>query len=224
MLLRPLFVCARFLYYIRDIVYFYLSMNFKGITGVNNIPKTIVYLVLSVITLVAGYAYLRYAYHVTDEFPFGQEIVIIILGTVSTIFITSLLLNKQTSVEIEKEQNVRHLDLKANTYEQLLDLLETMSLLEKFTNAELVRLRFITHKLAIIASPDVLNEYQSFLDVVTKISADKSFIGDAQQLHEALGALTMQIRQDLIGDQLSSDYTQKQVNDMIRQNSRESVL
>jgi len=123
---------------------------------------------------------------VTDSFPFTQEIVIIILGTVSTIFITALLLNKQTSVEIEKEQNVRHLDLKANTYEQLLDLLERMSLHDEFTNAELVRLRFITHKLAIIASPGVLNEYQSFLDVVAAISADKSFIGDAQQLHEAL--------------------------------------
>ncbi len=179
---------------------------------------------LSIITLVAGYAYLRYAYQVTDDFPFTQEIVIIILGTVSTIFITSLLLNKQTSVEIEKEQNVRHLDLKANTYEQLLDLLERMSLLDEFTNAELVRLRFITHKLAIIASPGVLNEYQSFLDVVAAISADKSFIGDAQQLHEALGALTMRIRQDLIGDQLSSDYTEKQVNDMIRRNSRETTL
>ncbi len=188
----------------------------------NNISKTIVYLILSIITLIAGYAYLRYAFQVTDVFPFTQEIVIIILGTVSTIFITALLLNKQTSVEIEKEQNVRHLDLKASTYEQLLDLLERMSMLDEFTNAELVRLRFITHKLAIIASPDVLNEYQSFLDVVAKISADKSFIGDAQQLHEALGALTMQIRQDLIGDQLSSNYTEKQVNEMIRRNSRES--
>ncbi len=188
----------------------------------NNISKTIVYLILSIITLIAGYAYLRYAFQVTDVFPFTQEIVIIILGTVSTIFITALLLNKQTSVEIEKEQNVRHLDLKASTYEQLLDLLERMSMLDEFTNAELVRLRFITHKLAIIASPDVLNEYQSFLDVVARISADKSFIGDAQQLHEALGALTMQIRQDLIGDQLSSNYTEKQVNEMIRRNSRES--
>ncbi len=188
----------------------------------NNISKTIVYLILSIITLIAGYAYLRYAFQVTDVFPFTQEIVIIILGTVSTIFITALLLNKQTSVEIEKEQNVRHLDLKASTYEQLLDLLERMSMLDEFTNAELVRLRFITHKLAIIASPDVLNEYQSFLDVVAKISADKSFIGDAQQLHEALGVLTMQIRQDLIGDQLSSNYTEKQVNEMIRRNSRES--
>jgi len=222
--LCSLFVCGGFLFYIRDIVYLYLFNVFQRDNTVKNIPKTIVYLMLSIITLVAGYAYLRYAYHVTDEFPFTQEIVIIILGTVSTIFITSLLLNKQTSVEIEKEQNVRHLDLKANTYEQLLDLLESMSLLEKFTNAELIRLRFITHKLAIIASPGVLNEYQSFLDVVTKISADKSFIGDARQLHEALGALTMQIRQDLIGDQLSSDYTQKQVNDIIRQNSREASL
>ncbi|MCF6204192.1 MAG: hypothetical protein L3J59_11075 [Methylococcaceae bacterium] len=95
--------------------------------------KNIIYLVLSLATLIAGYAFLRYAYHVTDSLPFTQEIVLIFLGTIATIFITSLLLNKQTSVEIEKEQNIKFLELKTQTYQQLLDLLEEMSLLEKFT-------------------------------------------------------------------------------------------
>jgi hypothetical protein len=65
--------------------------------------KQLIYLVLSLATLVAGYAYLRYAYRVADRTPFTQEIVLIILGTVATVFITALLLNQQTAVEIEKE-------------------------------------------------------------------------------------------------------------------------
>ena len=94
--------------------------------------KNIVYLILSLITLIAGYAYIRYAYHATDSFPFTQEIVIIILGTLTTIFITALLLNKQTAVEIEKEQNIRYIELKTAIYQQLLNLLEEMSLKENF--------------------------------------------------------------------------------------------
>lgn len=188
-----------------------------------NRSKQVVYLVLSLATLLTGYVYLRYAYQVTDSTPFTQEIVLTILGTVATIFITALLLNKQTAVEIEKEQNIKYLELKTNTYEKLLDLLQEMSLLDKFTNAELVKMQFLTHRLAIIASPEVLHEYQSFLDVISRISSDSSFSGDTNQLHEALAKLTIQIRRDLIADDPRSSFTQKQIGHMITSNSSESA-
>ena len=63
--------------------------------------------------------------------------------------------------------------------------MEKMSLVENFSDAELTSLQFITHRLAIVASPDVLNEYQNFLLVISKISADNSFSGDAELLSEA---------------------------------------
>ncbi len=182
----------------------------------------IVFLLLSLMTLVAGYAYLRYAYKVTDDTPFTQEIVLIILGTVATIFITALLLNQQTAVEIQKEQSVKFLDLKARTYEKLLDLIEQMSLVDQFTDKELTNLQFITHRLAIVASPDVLNEYQNFLKVVSKISQDKSFSGDKEILSDALGSLTVQIRQDLIGSQSAIHYSKGQIKEMITNNSHQS--
>ncbi|NPA25657.1 MAG: hypothetical protein GXO34_07520 [Deltaproteobacteria bacterium] len=181
--------------------------------------KQIFYLALSLLTLVSGYFYLRYAYKVSDTTPFTQEIVLIILGTVATVFITAMLLNQQTAVEIEKEQNIKFLDLKARTYEKLLDLMEKMSLVENFSDAELTNLQFITHRLAIVASPDVLNEYQNFLQVISKISADNSFSGDAELLSEALGALTIQIRQDLIGNRRSSRFTDQQIRKIITSNS-----
>jgi hypothetical protein len=182
----------------------------------------IVFLLLSLMTLVAGYAYLRYAYKVTDDTPFTQEIVLIILGTVATIFITALLLNQQTAVEIDKEQRIKFLDLKARTYERLLDLMEQMSLADHFTDKELTNLQFITHRLAIVASPDVLNEYQNFLKVVSSISQDKSFSGDKAILSDALSALTVQIRQDLIGSYSSVHYSMRQIKEMITHNSQQS--
>jgi len=190
----------------------------------NKQAKSIIYLVLSLLTLVTGYAFLRYAYHVTDSFPFTHEIVLIILGTVATIFITSLLLNKQTSVEIEKEQSIRYLDLKTSTYQQLLNLIEEMSMVDKFTEKEVIRLQFITHKLSVIASPEVIDEYQSFLNTIRTISEDKSFLGDMQKLHESLSSLTIKIRNDILGENHSSSYSESKITEMIRKNSSRSVI
>ncbi len=186
--------------------------------------KNIVYLLLSLLTLIVGYAFLRYAYRVTDSFPFTQEIVLIILGTVATIFITALLLNKQTSVEIEKEQSIRYLDLKTSTYQQLLDLIEEMSMLDQFTNRDIVRLHFITHKLSVIAAPEVIDEYQSFLRVIRNIGEDNSFAGDMRELHEALSNLTIMIRRDILGENKSIKYTESKITEMIRNNASNSFF
>jgi antitoxin component of MazEF toxin-antitoxin module len=189
----------------------------------STIAKQFSYLILTFLTLVAGYAYLRYAYKVTDSTPFTQEIVLIILGTIATVFITALLLNKQTAVEIEKEQNIKFLDLKAQTYEKLLDLMEEMSSENLLTDADVTKLQFITHRLAIFASPGVLNEYTNFLNVVSQISKDGTFSNDTEKLSEALRKLTIQIRFDLLGENQSQKrYSVDQIKKIIKRNSESS--
>jgi antitoxin component of MazEF toxin-antitoxin module len=185
--------------------------------------KQFTYLLLTLLTLVAGYAYLRYAYKVTDSTPFTQEIVLIILGTIATVFITALLLNKQTAVEIEKEQNIKFLDLKAETYEKLLDLMEDMASENRLKESDITRLQFVTHRLAIFASPGVLNEYTNFLNVVSQISKDGTLSNDTEQLSEALGKLTVQIRFDLLGEnETQKHYSIDQITKMIKKNSNSS--
>jgi type II secretory pathway pseudopilin PulG len=187
--------------------------------------KQLKYLLLTFLTIVIGYIYLRYAYKVTDSMPFTQEIVLIILGTITTVFITSLLLNKQTEVEIEKEQNIRFLELKTKTYERLLDLMEDMSIKENISENSITKLQFITHRLAIFASPDVLNEYNNFLNVISKISQDGSFNDDdMHKLSEALGQLTIQIRFDLLNENntTKTSYSLEQIKKMIKRNSNDS--
>ena len=186
--------------------------------------KKLFYLLLTFLTLVAGYAYLRYAYKVTDTTPFTQEIVLIILGTVATIFITALLLNQQTAVEVEKEQNIMFLDLKTKSYEKLLDLLEEMSSVEHFGKEEVTQLEFMTHRLAIVASPNVLKEYNDFLKTIVQISGDGSFSNDRSVLSEALSNLTIEIRSDLLNERRdSSTYSQEQIQRLISSNSNRSA-
>ena len=185
--------------------------------------KKLIYLLLTFLTLVAGYTYLRYAYKVTDTTPFTQEIVLIILGTIATVFITALLLNKQTEVEIEKEQNIKFLDLKATTYEKLLDLMESMSEESLLTEKQITKLQFITHRLAIFASPAVLNEYNNFLKVISILSKDGTFNNDEEKLGEALGKLTVQIRFDLLNENPhEKSYSVEQIKRMIKNNSDSS--
>lgn len=185
--------------------------------------KKIVYLGLTLLTVVAGYFYLRYAYKVTDSTPFTQEIVLIILGTLATIFITALLLNQQTAVEIQKEQNIKFLDLKANTYEKLLNLMEEMASSATISKEDITKLQFITHRLAIFSSPFVLKEYNNFLKVIAKISEDGSFLNDTKELSDALSKLTVQIRLDLLNEKQDDImYTQTQIKKMISNNSNRS--
>ena len=182
--------------------------------------KKLFYLLLTFLTLIVGYFFLRYAYKVTDTTPFTQEIVLIILGTVATIFITALMLNQQTAVEVQKEQNIMFLDLKTKSYERLLDLLEEMSSVESFGKEELTRLQFTTHRLAIVSSADVLNEYNNFLKTIAQISGDGSFANDGSLLAEALSNLTIQIRADLLDEKSESkNYTQEQIEQLISSNS-----
>ena len=186
--------------------------------------KKIVILLLTAVIVVGGYAFLRYAYGVTDSMPFTQEIVLIILGTVATVLITALLLNQQTAVEIEKEQSIKFIALKTKTYEDLIDRIEAMSLVEQIDDKDLVRLRFVMHRLAVCSSPSVLSEFNAFLAVLSDCVSNGTIQDNSQEISQALANLTIQIRKDLIGEQDKlENYTQAQIRQLILQNSDNSM-
>ncbi len=178
-------------------------------------------MLLSAIVFVGGYFFLRLAYNFTDTMPFTQEILLIVLGTIATILITAMLLNKQTSVELEKEQSVKFIELKTETYQKLIDTIEDIILLDEVHDNELTNLRFHTHRLAIFASPAVLKEYRNFLNVFNeKIARDKNVsMEDADLVSDALAKLTIDIRADLVGElDAESEHSKKQISQQIMEN------
>ncbi len=163
--------------------------------------ENLLYLALTAIVVVGGYIYLRYAYRVMDEAPFTQEIVLIILGTIATVLITAMLLNKQTEVELKKEQSIKFIELKSEIYMDFIGYMERLILEREVTEEDHVRLQFLTHKLAMVASPAVLRQYHQFLEVFNRSTRDESLDkqeGDA--ISVALAQLTVKIRQDLVGE------------------------
>jgi hypothetical protein len=181
-----------------------------------------VIMLLSAVVFVGGYFFLRLAYHMSDKMPFTQEIILVVLGTLATILITAMLLNKQTTVELEKEQSVKFIELKTETYQNLIDTIEEMVLHKDITPEDLVKLRFHTHRLAIVASPSVLEEYEHFLDVFNDLIAEDKHVSvkDESKLAEALARLTVYIRADLVGElDAESGRSAKQIRDQIMANA-----
>jgi hypothetical protein len=181
-----------------------------------------VMMLLSAVVFIGGYFFLRLAYHMSDKMPFTQEIILIVLGTLATILITALLLNKQTSVELEKEQSIKFIELKTETYQNLIDTIEEMVLHKDITSDDLTRLKFHTHRLAIFASPAVLAEYEHFLEIFNKMIAEDRHVSvqDEEMLSEALARLTVYIRADLVGElDEESGHTAKEIRDQIMANA-----
>ncbi len=183
------------------------------------------YMLLATLLFIGGYAFLRYSYKITDNLPFAQEIVLVVLGTIVTILITAILLNKQTEVELKKEENIKFLELKTNTYTQLLDYLEKVMLKNSTTDEDLIKLRFLTHKLAIVASPSVLVQYEKFVHLFIKTTQDhKLEKKETNMISEELAKLTVKIREDLVGElDKESSYSQLQISKQILANT-ESLI
>jgi len=138
----------------------------------NFTATNLLYLILVAIIFVGGYFFLRAAYYSTAQMPFTQEIILIVLGTLATILITATLLNKQTEVELKKEENIKYLELKTAIYTQFLDQVEAMLEKAEITDKDFIKLKAQTHKLSLIASEQFLEQYQNFLNVFMESSED----------------------------------------------------
>jgi len=183
--------------------------------------ENLVYMLLSIILVVGGYWFLRYAYKVADVAPFSQEIVLVILGTIITILITAILLNKQTEVELKKEENIKFIELKTNMYMQLFDHLEQIILDGNADEKDKNKLRILVNKLAIVASPEVLTQFEDFLDKFANVTEDNVVgHGDTNILMDELAELSVYIRRDLVGDlDRQQGIDQKQLAKQIMDNS-----
>ena len=180
------------------------------------------YLILVAITFIGGYFFLRAAYMVSNEFPFTQEIILIFLGTIATIVITALLLNKQTEVELKKEENIKYIELKTNFYVQFLDYVEEMLSKPTVTKADFMKLKALTHKLSLISSESFLERYHDFLNVFLKSSEDECFSElDINRISNELAELCLEIRNDLLSESgTKKEPLSKRVTKLIMNNTR----
>jgi len=168
---------------------------------------TLIFLALSILLIVLSYLFFRYLYDFSDGLPFSQEIILAFVGAIITILITAVLLNKQTEVELRKEESIKYLDLKSEIYMNLLDHLKAIMLAGEASDADIISLKFLNHKLALVADPEVLMQFEQFIRTFTQLvespeENEESEISeeDEDALMRELAKLTIAIRHDLVGD------------------------
>ena len=188
---------------------------------------TLIFLALSIVLIVLSYLFFRYVYDFTDSLPYSQEIVLAFVGAIITILITAVLLNKQTEVELKKEESIKYLDLKSEIYMDLLDHLQKIFLAGEASEADIITLKFLNHKLALVADPVVLQQFEEFIRTFTQLvespeEGEESEITQADEdtLMRELAKLTIAIRHDLVGDlDEREDVSLQQIARQIRTNS-----
>ncbi len=161
-------------------------------------PNSVKYLIVSIITFIVGYLFLRYAYHHSSD-GYEQEVVLIVLGTIATMAVTASLINKQSEVELQKEQRVKIFNLKSELYMELINFIEKIITKRTINAKDLISLEFLTHKISIIASPSVLKEYSHLIETIKKVAADEKITNlEEDELSLQLARLCGKIRYDLI--------------------------
>jgi uncharacterized membrane protein YgaE (UPF0421/DUF939 family) len=161
--------------------------------------KSFIITISAIVLGIVTYFLFREMYYSNENFPYSQEILAALIGTVMTILITALLLNKQTEVEMIKEENLKILELKANIYDELFKYLEDVFLKQEVTKKDVIKLKLINQKLSMIASIDVLKIFEKFIEEFNLVSKDKKIIGDdVDELLEILSNLSNAIRYDLL--------------------------
>ena len=182
----------------------------------NSSTQKFLYTVLAFLTFIVGYLYFKISYDITEEFPFSQEILLIVLGSIVTMIITAALLNRQTEVELQKEQRLKLFELKSQFYIDLLNFIEDVITSHKLDDQKKIKLNLLTHKLSIIASSAVLVEYENFLDILNKVSIDvKITKEEAKEVSFAFSKLCSRIRIDLMNG--TSDTKNEEFKSIERQ-------
>ena len=165
------------------------------------ITKKTIYILLTLITFSIGYLVLRYAFTSPKTTALGSEIILITFGSIVTMLITASLLNKQSEIELDKEQRVKIFEIKSNLYFELIDFIEQIILKNDIDDKDIVTLDFLTHKVSILANVEVLKEYQKFVTIFKEIAKDNALTKiESKELTMQLSKLCSKIRYDMIAN------------------------
>jgi hypothetical protein len=160
---------------------------------------TLLLLAFTGILAISAFLFFQYSFRLTAENPFYQGLVATLIGAIITAMITAVLLNRQTEVELRKEENIKFLDLKVTIYTQLLDLIENFILAETITDRDIIKLRIINQKISFVASVSVLEAFGEFSQTLAHIASDRNLISrEIDELLRKLGRLSISIRFDLL--------------------------
>ncbi len=148
---------------------------------------------------VAGYFAFRAMYFAGAPMPFAQEMVLVFLGAVATIYLTAALLNRQTELELRKEGRVIVLQQKNEIYMACIEKVAEIVEAERHDPELIDELRVLNHKLSVVGSSEVIGTFEAVLERLTAALRDGLLSGgDAQSVMTAVAEMTSAMRKDIL--------------------------
>jgi hypothetical protein len=161
--------------------------------------RDVAYLVVAAALGIGVYFMFRAMYFVEEPLPFAQEMTLVFLGAVVTIALTAALLNRQTELELQKEGRVIILQQQFGVYmsciEKVAEIVENVG-----HDAALIDdLKILNHKLAIVASKEVVTGFEVVLEALLSGFADGALSeSDGKKVMQSVADLTMAMRSDVL--------------------------
>ncbi|GAB6164025.1 hypothetical protein JCM19992_00250 [Thermostilla marina] len=161
--------------------------------------RDLAYVAVALVIGGLGYLAFRAMYFAGATMPFAQEMVLVFLGAVATIYLTAALLNRQTELELRKEGRVIVLQQKYDIYIACIEKVAQIVEAERYDPALIDQLRVLNHKLAVIGSIEAVEAFAVVLDRLLSGLRDGRLSGvDGEQVMAALADMTAAMRKDML--------------------------
>ncbi|MBD63720.1 MAG: hypothetical protein CME62_00810 [Halobacteriovoraceae bacterium] len=181
------------------------------------IPKVFLILLFLICCLV-GYMTFRYYYNVSGQFPFTQEFILVLVGVISTVLVTAILLIQQSNLDLRKEEKVILLAQKKTIYMSIIEKVAKMVDKRVIDKRGISEIRIINHKLSMFGSIPVVDNFNNILDLMLD-SLRNGVLSEeqAEEIMHSIARLTFDMRVDLLGEIEGGDTSE--VLDSIISNS-----
>lgn len=187
--------------------------------------RSLLFIAGSIIAGVVGYLFSRELYLAGAKMPFAQEAILVFAGAIATIFLTAALLNRQTELELSKEGRVLLFDKKNEVYMGAIEMIADIVEKQRHDPELIDELRILNHKLAVIGSAHVIENFNEVLNRLHRGLRDGNLSdADAREVMMALARLTCAMRRDMLDEVAMGDRggEQERVSALILRNSRQS--
>lgn len=178
-------------------------------------------LVLAILLAAASYLFFQVLLSGKAS-SFTSEISAAFLGSLLTIIITAIMLNKQSDVDMRKDRNSQMLEKKITIYKELMEKLGEILGSGNITKGNVVEIQMLNQRLAFIAHEDVVRSFTEFAELFAEYFAKGGKINDAEkdELLNASGKMSVQMRKDLLSREEIADFNETAFTDLIMSNTR----
>lgn len=166
-----------------------------------HLRRDMIYIGVAASLLIVGYAAFRFLFYAGDGAVFAQESILVLLGATATIFITALLLNRQTELELRKEGSVLLLTQKNAIYMAAIETVADIVERRRYDDDLIDALRVLNHKLAVVGSGGVIEAFHVVLQkLLAGLSAGVLTEKAAEEVMHAIAEVTVAMRIDMLSE------------------------